>query len=75
MYTGILRLGQATPSYDAETEPSEERPWQHLSDADVTVAAEAMTGDVMQTPPMFSAVKVKGAWAHQNWLRIRLVQS
>ena len=61
VYTGVLRLGQATPSYDAETEPATERPWQHLSDAELTAAAAALTGNVMQTPPMFSAVKVKGA--------------
>ncbi len=60
VYTGVLRLGHATPSYDAETEPSEEQPWRHLTDADLQRAAYVMTGDVMQTPPMFSAVKVKG---------------
>jgi len=61
VYTGVLRLGQATSSYDAETAPTEERPWRHLSDADLTAAAAAMTGDLMQMPPMFSAIKVKGA--------------
>ena len=63
VYSGVLRLGQATSSYDAETAPTEERPWQHLSDADLTEAAAAMTGDVMQMPPMFSAIKVKGDMA------------
>ena len=56
----MLRLGQATSSYDAETAPTEERPWRHLSDAELEAAAAAMTGDLMQTPPMFSAIKVKG---------------
>ena len=32
-YSGTLRLGQATPSYDAETEVSEERPWEHVTGA------------------------------------------
>ncbi len=60
VYTGVLRLGQATSSYDAETAPTEERPWRHLSDADLGAGAAAMTGDLMQMPPMFSAIKVKG---------------
>ena len=63
LYTGVLRLGQATPSYDAETEPSEERPWEHLTDGDLEAAAAQLTGDLQQMPPMFSAIKVKGtAW-------------
>ena len=32
-YSGTLRLGQATPSYDAETNVSEERPWEHITGA------------------------------------------
>ena len=32
-YSGTLRLGQATPSYDAETDVSEERPWEHITGA------------------------------------------
>ena len=32
-YSGVLRLGQATPSYDAETEPEPEQElrWEHIS--------------------------------------------
>ena len=32
-YSGTLRLGQATPSYDAETDVSEKRPWEHITGA------------------------------------------
>ena len=32
-YSGTLRLGQATPSYDAETDVSEEHPWEHITGA------------------------------------------
>lgn len=61
VYSGTLRLGQATPSFDAETEPSEEQPWEHLTDADLREAAEKLKGDILQLPPMFSAIKIKGA--------------
>lgn len=63
MYSGVLRLGQTTPSFDAETEPSEEQPWRHVSDDDLREAAAKLTGDILQLPPMFSAIKIKGGAA------------
>ena len=30
-YSGTLRLGQTTPSYDAETDVSENLPWEHIT--------------------------------------------
>ena len=30
-YSGTLRLGQATPSYDAETDVSSQQPWEHIT--------------------------------------------
>ncbi len=53
-YTGTIRLGEETPSYDAETEVTERSTWQHLSDADICAAASTFVGDISQTPPMFS---------------------
>ena len=60
-YSGVLRLGQTTPSMDSETEPDLERPWQHLDDAQLAAAAAALEGDILQLPPMYSAIKIKGA--------------
>lgn len=49
LYTGTFRLGEATPSYDAEGEVSETQPWEHVTDQDLQAAAEAhFTGDIMQ---------------------------
>jgi tRNA pseudouridine55 synthase len=64
VYTGTLRLGEATPSFDAETEVSERQPWQHLTDADLGAARDAFLGDTMQLPPMYSAIRVKGGHVH-----------
>ena len=33
-YSGTLRLGQTTPSYDAETDVLEELPWEHIRGSD-----------------------------------------
>ena len=60
VYTGTIRLGQTTPSYDAESEVLTESPVDHLSDRDISVAATALTGPIDQRPPAFSAIKVGG---------------
>ncbi|MFU8813588.1 MAG: tRNA pseudouridine(55) synthase TruB [Balneolaceae bacterium] len=60
-YVADLRFGASTPSYDAALEPDETAPWQHInrSMAEQMIAARFI-GDVEQTPPAYSAIKVKG---------------
>ena len=60
MYVGVLRLGEATPSYDAETEVTERSPWEHLTDEQIQQAADELTGSILQEPPMYSALKKNG---------------
>lgn len=59
-YEGTLRLGQVTPSYDAETPVSEEHPWDHVTDEDLEQVRRGFLGTITQVPPMYSAVKVDG---------------
>ncbi len=59
-YTGTLRLGETTPSYDAETEVLERKPWEGVTDAALHEAVSQLTGSILQQPPMYSAVKVGG---------------
>lgn len=59
-YEGVLRLGEVTPSYDAETEVVERRPIEGITDAKIRTALEQFTGTIRQKPPMYSAVKVRG---------------
>lgn len=56
-YSGSIRLGEATPSYDADTAVSDTRPWAHVTDDDVERVRQKFTGDVWQVPPMWSALK------------------
>ena len=60
VYTGVLRLGEGTPSYDADEPVSEELPWEHISDGDLERGARALEGAIMQAPPMYSAISVGG---------------
>ncbi|HET6566818.1 MAG TPA: tRNA pseudouridine(55) synthase TruB [Rhodothermales bacterium] len=59
-YEGVLRLGEATPSYDADSEVVERKDWRHLTSHDLEAARKQFRGDLEQIPPMFSAVKVGG---------------
>lgn len=59
-YTGTFTLGQTTPSYDLETEPTEAVDIEHITKENILEAADRFTGPVEQVPPMHSAIKVKG---------------
>lgn len=59
-YEGVLRLGETTASYDAETPVEEVRPWEHVTAEALERARTALTGSLQQLPPMYSAVKVGG---------------
>ncbi len=59
-YEGVIRLGEKTPSYDAETEVTERVDVSHLSDVDINRAVAQFTGEIEQVPPMYSALKVGG---------------
>lgn len=59
-YSGTIKLGATTPSYDAESEEDESFPTEHLTDEKLIAAAQSFVGGYDQTPPMFSAIKVNG---------------
>ena len=59
-YSGTLRLGEATPSLDADTPVCHTLPFDHITDRQLASAAQSFLGDILQRPPAFSAIKVKG---------------
>jgi len=59
-YTGTIRLGVTTPSYDLETETDQEYPTDHITPELIHQKALEFLGPQMQTPPIFSALKVDG---------------
>ncbi|MCS7082171.1 MAG: tRNA pseudouridine(55) synthase TruB [Bacteroidetes bacterium] len=63
-YQGRFRLGAITPSYDAETPITEERPWEHVRLEAVRAAAQRFVGRIAQVPPPYSAVKQQGTPAY-----------
>ena len=59
-YTGTFQLGSTTPSYDLETEIDQEFPTDHIDQELVTQVTESFRGNIMQKPPIFSAIKKDG---------------
>ncbi|RYZ31172.1 MAG: tRNA pseudouridine(55) synthase TruB [Chitinophagaceae bacterium] len=59
-YTGTITLGAITPTYDLESEPVEFKTIDHLTEEDLHKATKTFTGDILQTPPIHSAIKKEG---------------
>lgn len=59
-YSGTIKLGATTPSYDAESDEDESFATEHITNEKLEAAAESFVGGYAQVPPMFSAIKVNG---------------
>ncbi|GAB3200568.1 tRNA pseudouridine55 synthase [Pontibacter aydingkolensis] len=63
-YTGTIRLGEITPSYDRETEVTETCDISHLTADEIKAEAQSFVGTIEQIPPIYSAVMVDGKRAY-----------
>lgn len=59
-YTGTITLGAVTPTYDLESEPVNFNPLDGISEDLIRETTKQFTGDILQTPPIHSAIKQKG---------------
>ena len=59
-YTGTFVLGEETPTYDLESIPVSTGDYQSLTDEEIHAATKQFIGEVMQVPPIHSAIKVDG---------------
>ncbi len=59
-YTGTMKLGETTPSFDAETEVDGTFPIEHIHTGLIEEKRQGFLGDIEQYPPMYSAIKVDG---------------
>jgi tRNA pseudouridine55 synthase len=64
-YTGVVALGTATSTLDASGEVTGTWDMGHVDLAQVRSAAAVLTGDILQVPPMVSAVQVGGKRLHE----------
>ena len=59
-YIGTFALGATTPSYDLETELEKTYPTSHITKDLLTKTAQRFVGELLQKPPVFSALKKNG---------------
>lgn len=59
-YEGIMRLGIETATQDAEGEVTAEHDTSNVAEKQIQEKFEEYTGDLLQTPPMVSAIKKGG---------------
>ena len=64
-YTGIITLGKSSPSMDMETEISEHEIPADLDEKIIFSVRDLFLGEIEQTPPMYSALKVNGQRLYQ----------
>ena len=59
-YSGIIRLGLTSPSMDLETECSAVSLPEDIDEKKIFEVRDFFLGEIEQTPPMYSAVKING---------------
>uniref|UniRef100_A0A7M4FY23 Pseudouridylate synthase TRUB1 n=1 Tax=Crocodylus porosus TaxID=8502 RepID=A0A7M4FY23_CROPO len=59
-YTAIGELGKATDTLDATGKVTEEKPYDQVTKGDLEKVLQKFTGDIMQVPPLCSALKKDG---------------
>lgn len=64
-YDGVIVLGTATSTLDASGEVTGTWDMASVSLAAVREAAAALTGEILQTPPMVSAISIDGRRLHE----------
>lgn len=65
-YTGTFVLGKTTESFDLEKEVIEVADPHHLTLEEINKAVSSLTGDILQIPPMHSAIKVDGKRVYES---------
>lgn len=59
-YNGIIRIGATTPTFDTESEEENIVSVESITDEMIEEARKKFFGEIVQIPPMHSAVKHKG---------------
>lgn len=59
-YTGTITLGATTPTFDLESEPQNITEYGSVSKEQIEAVTKLFTGDILQVPPIHSAIKKDG---------------
>jgi tRNA pseudouridine55 synthase len=64
-YTGTFTFGATTPTYDLESEPTDLKDYTTVTPEQLQAIAKQYTGDLLQVPPMHSAIKKDGVRVYE----------
>ncbi len=64
-YQVAIKLGATTPSFDLETNEDLSFPIDHITENLIKETFKQFTGNILQVPPVFSAVKIDGKRAYE----------
>jgi len=59
-YTGTFTLGAITPTFDLESEPENFQSMEGITNEKIIETTKKFIGEIMQVPPIHSAIKQKG---------------
>jgi tRNA pseudouridine55 synthase len=59
-YTGTITLGAVTPTYDRESQPGNVKSLEGITEELIKETTKIFTGEILQTPPIHSAIKQNG---------------
>ncbi len=65
-YTGSIRLGGITPSFDAETPVTQTFPYDQITIEQIKTEAQQFSGTIAQMPPIYSSIKIDGERAYKK---------
>ena len=60
VYTGKLKLGETTPSYDRETRVDHSFDISGITEKEILSVVSGFMGEIEQVPPIYSAIKKEG---------------
>jgi tRNA pseudouridine55 synthase len=64
-YTGNFTLGATTPTYDLESEPENFKEFNEITLQNILAVFRQFTGNILQIPPIHSAIKKDGRRAYE----------
>jgi tRNA pseudouridine55 synthase len=65
-YTGTIIIGATTATYDLESAPENKKDISHINNDLINETAKKLTGEILQTPPIYSAIKKDGKRAYES---------
>lgn len=63
-YIAEIKLGATTPCFDKELPEDKQYPTAHITKELITQTLPSFIGNISQTPPIYSAIKIKGKRAY-----------